>query len=314
MLRKALNDVFIEGILSEMDIKKGSYVKNGKTVETIGGTVKIRVDQTINNNPVTCEIPVSLFAEKYKSNGEENGIYKSIETMSNDLVSIAAAGNVEGADRVRVYASNPATFSNGNIRMNEYYNANGKLVSFPRIHAAFINKLRKEEPFKPNATFNIEFAIAAMDYDVDAEGNQTDRYVIKGIVPQYGGKVDIVDFYAYNPKVIEEITSNWQVRDSVRAKGRLNFSAKTETYLEDLGFGEPEEKYRTINVSELIINGGSPAPLEGEFAFAEEEIQQALAARKASLDEAKEKATNGAKVRKAPAPASPARGYDDFGF
>lgn len=310
MLRQALNEVFIEGILSETDIKKGSYDKDGKTIETIGGTVKIRVDQVINGNSVTCEIPVSLFSQRYTNEGKENGVYKAIESMANDLVSIAAAGNENDADRVRISGS--ARFANGSIRMNEYYNPSGKLVSFPRIHASFINKVRKEE-FKPSATFTLEFAIAKMDYEVNSEGEQTDKYLIKAIVPQYGGKVDIVDLYAVNPNVIDTISSCWQEKDTVKAKGRLNFSSRTETYIEDLGFGEPEEKTRTINVSDLIITGGAPDPLEGDFAFDPEDIQAALAERKTRLDAMKEKALNGAKVRKAPAQTSTAGGFD-LGF
>lgn len=310
MLRQALNEVVIEGILSEMDIKKGSYVKQGETVETISGTIKVRVDQVINTNPVTCEIPVSFFSQKYNKEGKENGIYKAIETMSNELTSIAAAGNENDADRVRISGS--ARFANGTIQMNEYYNPNGRLVSFPRIHASFVNKVRKEE-FKPTATFTLEFAIASMDYETNANGEQTDKYLIKAIVPQYGGRVDVIDLYAVNPNVIDVISSSWQPQDTVKAKGRLNFSSKTETFIEDLGFGEPEEKSRTINVSELIITGGAPTPLEGDFAFDINEIQQALTERKARLDELKEKATGGSKVRKAPAMTSSAGGLD-LGF
>lgn len=310
MLRQAQNEVVIEGILSEVDIKEGSYVKDGRTVETIGGTVKIRVDQVINGNPVTSEIPVSLFSQRYNKDNNESGIYKAIKAMKSDLTSIAAAGNEEDADRVRISGS--SRFANGNIQMNEYYNAGGKLVSFPRIHASFINKVRKDE-FKPTATFTLEFAIASMGYEEDKDGQETGRYQIKAVVPQYGGKVDIIDLYAVNPSVIDVISSSWQERDTVKAKGRLNFSSRTETYVEDLGFGEPEEKSRTINLSELIITGGAPNPLEGEFAFSGEEIQEALTARKVRLDELKEKATNGAKVRKAPAPTSNAGGFD-LGF
>lgn len=44
MLREAENIVRIEGILSEIDIKPGSYEKDGKTVENIGGSIKVKVE------------------------------------------------------------------------------------------------------------------------------------------------------------------------------------------------------------------------------------------------------------------------------
>ena len=42
-LKQAENSVKIEGILSEIDLKTGSTVKNGKTVEYITGSIKVRV-------------------------------------------------------------------------------------------------------------------------------------------------------------------------------------------------------------------------------------------------------------------------------
>ena len=42
MLREAENRVKIEGVLSEIDLKYGSFMKGGKPVETIGGVIKIQ--------------------------------------------------------------------------------------------------------------------------------------------------------------------------------------------------------------------------------------------------------------------------------
>ena len=43
MLRQALNNVNIIGILSEIDLDYGSINKNGRQVETIGGSIKVKV-------------------------------------------------------------------------------------------------------------------------------------------------------------------------------------------------------------------------------------------------------------------------------
>jgi hypothetical protein len=72
MLREAENRVKIEGILSEIDLKYGSFVKDGKPVETIGGVIKVQVDQLINGVPTTLEIPVHMFATKYTKKGTIN--------------------------------------------------------------------------------------------------------------------------------------------------------------------------------------------------------------------------------------------------
>ena len=43
MLRQAENRCKIEGVLAEVDIKPGSFVKNGQTVESIGGSIIVKV-------------------------------------------------------------------------------------------------------------------------------------------------------------------------------------------------------------------------------------------------------------------------------
>jgi hypothetical protein len=48
--REAKNNVFIEGILAEIDLKYGSYNSKvtGQPVENIGGLIKVLVEQNIN--------------------------------------------------------------------------------------------------------------------------------------------------------------------------------------------------------------------------------------------------------------------------
>jgi hypothetical protein len=42
MLRQAENKCRIEGILSEIELDYKSFVKDGKTVEAVGGNIKIQ--------------------------------------------------------------------------------------------------------------------------------------------------------------------------------------------------------------------------------------------------------------------------------
>lgn len=41
--KQAENDVKIEGILSEVDLREGEYDKNGRKMPYIAGTIKVRV-------------------------------------------------------------------------------------------------------------------------------------------------------------------------------------------------------------------------------------------------------------------------------
>ena len=305
MLREAENIVKIEGILSETDLKYGSYVKNGKPVENISGTIKIKVSQQINGEDTNLEIPVHMFANKKKNDGSNNPAYESIERIMKDFTSIAAAGGEEGADRVRI--------TSGKIQMNEYYGRGENLVSFPRITASFVSKVKKEE-CKPQATFAVEFYVGSMDNELNRDGEETGRYIVKGIVPQYGGKIDVVNFVAVAPGVVNAISSYWNVGDTVKASGRLNFSSKTEVVTKEVDFGEPIEQTRTINVSDLIITGGSQTPMDGEFAFDANDIKAAAAERKNRLEELKKTSSDKAKNKTQTAPPASRVTAQDLGF
>jgi hypothetical protein len=133
------------------------------------------------------------------------------------------------------------------------------------------------------------------------------------MVPQYGGKVDVVPFYAYNPGVIDAVSNYWQEGDTVKATGRLNFTSETKEVETQLGFGESTIETRTYSISELVITGGNPTPLDGEFAINYEDVKVALEDRKNRLAESKDKAANRGTSGKAPA-AAPAKKFSDLGF
>ena len=303
MLESKENSVKIEGILSEIDLEAGSYNKDGKTVEKIGGSIKVRVNQMLNGAEVELDIPVYMFANKLTNKGTPNPAYASIERVMNEYKSIAAVG-IDAADRVRI--------TGANIRMNEYYGQGDKLNSYPRINASFVTKVTDMSKYNPEATFSAIFAIGSMGYETDKDGVEVaDRYKIRGIMPQYGGSVDVIDFFATSPNVIDAVSSYWEQGDTVKINGKLNFTSKTEEKLVEVDFGEPRVERKTISVSELIITGGSQTPLEGDFAFDMDEIQSALEARQARLAELKSKAK--AKDTKSAPKAAPKKAMD-LGF
>lgn len=248
MLESKENSVKIEGILSEIDLEAGSYMKDNKTVEKIGGSIKVRVNQMLNGVETELDIPVYMFANKLTNKGTPNPAYASIERVMNEYKSIAAVG-IDAADRVRI--------TGANIRMNEYYGQGDKLNSYPRINASFVTKITDMSKFAPEATFSAIFAIGNMGYETDKDGVQIpDRFKIRGIMPQYGGSVDVIDFFATSPNVIDAVSSYWEQGDTVKINGKLNFSSKTEETVVQVDFGEPRIERKTVSVSELIITGG----------------------------------------------------------
>ena len=297
------NTVKIEGILSEIDLKYGTFTKNNVENKTVGGSIKIRVNTKINGEDTELEIPVHMFATQYTNAGASNPAFESIERVMNEYVSIAAS-DIDRADRVRI--------TRGQIGMNEYYGQNGNLVSFPRITASFVTKIKKEE-CKPKAEYTITFMVGKAGYELDKDGVETNKYKVTGMVPQYGGKVDVVPFYAYNPGVIDAVSNYWQEGDTVKATGRLNFTSETKEVETQLGFGESTVETRTYSISELVITGGNPTPLDGEFAINYDDVKVALEDRKNRLAESKEKSANKGTSGKAPAPAA-AKKFSDLGF
>lgn len=305
MLRQAENKVRIEGILAEINLKYGSYVKNGMTIDNIGGNIVVRVHQNINGEDVTLDIPVYMFSPKLTNAGKPNPAYESIEKVMKEFVSIASGAGEAGADKIRI--------TNGNIRMNEYWNAQGQFVSFPRINASFVAKATGE--FRPEASWSLEFAVSSMDFVTDDEGVEVEprKLRIKVLVPQYGGKIDTMEFYATNERVIDAITSYWENSKTYTAKGRLNFTSITQEVREECDFGEPEVRYRTVSLSELIVTKGTQAPLEEDRAFAPADLAAALKEHKAYIETLKDKTSQ--KTKATPAPSGTSAHEDfDLGF
>ena len=133
MLKQKENRVKVEGILSEIDIKPTSFMKDGRNVEALGGSIIVKVTQKISGVEKELLIPVHMFAAKLTNKGTPNPAYESISKVANEFKSIASTGDESLADRVRI--------TSGQIRMNEYYAADGHLVSFLRISASFVNKI-----------------------------------------------------------------------------------------------------------------------------------------------------------------------------
>lgn len=304
MLESKENSVKIEGILSEIDLEAGSYMKDGKSVDKIGGSIKVRVTQMLNGEKVELDIPVYMFANKLTNKGTANPAYASIERVMNEYKSIAAVG-IDAADRIRI--------TGAQIRMNEYYGQNGNLNSYPRINASFVTKITDLSKYNPEATFSAIFAIGSMGYETDKDGVEIpNRYKIRGIMPQYGGSVDVIDFFATSPNVIDAVSSYWEQGDTVKINGKLNFTSKTEEKMIEVDFGEPRIERKTISVSELIITGGSQTPLEGDFAFDMDEIHNALEDRQARLAELKAKQK--AKESKTAPKTTAKKSMADLGF
>lgn len=291
-MRISENQVKIEGILSEVGLETATFNRKGQTTECIRGTIKIRVEQDINGTMTTMEVPVSAFASRYTNAGAENPAYNSLKDVMENYKSIAACGNIDDADRVRI--------TSGSLQENVFYAKNGDLVNTSRISASFINKIAKNE-CKPEATFTATIVVGNKSDELDRDGTPTNRLNVNGVIIQYGERADLIKFIVAKPDAKNHIEQYWNDGDTVRVQGKVNFSSKTEYIEEEVGFGEPIKTAKTTSVHELLIESGSAGCLEGDAAYDIKDIQSALAARKVRIEETKKPVVN--------APSKP-----DFGF
>lgn len=291
-MRISENQVKIEGILSEVGLEAATFNRKGQATECIRGTIKIRVEQDINGTMTTMEVPVSAFASRYTNAGAENPAYNSLKDVMENYKSIAACGNIDDADRVRI--------TNGSLQENVFYAKNGDLVNTSRISASFINKIAKNE-CKPEATFTATIVVGNKSDELDRDGTPTNRLNVNGVIIQYGERADLIKFIVAKPDAKNHIEQYWNDGDTVRVQGKVNFSSKTEYIEEEVGFGEPIKTAKTTSVHELLIESGSAGCLEGDAAYDIKDIQSALAARKVRIEETKKPVVS--------APSKP-----DFGF
>ena len=291
-MRISENQVKIEGILSEVGLETATFNRKGQTTECIRGTIKIRVEQDINGTMTTMEVPVSAFASRYTNAGAENPAYNSLKDVMENYKSIAACGNIDDADRVRI--------TSGSLQENVFYAKNGDLVNTSRISASFINKIAKNE-CKPEATFTATIVVGNKSDELDRDGTPTNRLNVNGVIIQYGERADLIKFIVAKTDAKNHIEQYWNDGDTVRVQGKVNFSSKTEYIEEEVGFGEPIKTAKTTSVHELLIESGSAGCLEGDAAYDIKDIQSALAARKVRIEETKKPVVS--------APSKP-----DFGF
>ena len=287
----ALNEVAIKGILSEVKLQEGTDKDNNPA---IFGEYKIRTTNVIDGIEYNVEIPVRVYQSKITKNKKNNPAYDSAMKIMKDYVSIAAGG-VEKATAVRL--PEKSTSLQENFFMSKTTN---QMVFGSGIRASFINEINKAD-MTPGASFKAIVVIGELTDEI-VNDEETGRLILKGVLPQWGGRADVIDFIVANRRVADHIRNNWQKGDTVLIGGRINFTSVVETGTQSENtFGEVMTSSRTKSEREYIITGGHEEPLtEEEGAYAMEDIAEALQERQGRIEAAKSKA---AAETKKPAPS-----------
>lgn len=267
---QAQNNVNVTGKLISTTFGEGT-MSDGRFYER--ANMVIRVTQTVDNAEETSEIPVSIFAAKYTKANKANPGFENLQHLKE--MKTAENVGIDEADVVRVRGAN--------IRENNFVSRNGQLINGWQINASFINKGNGASDI---ASVAVEIYILSMREEVNREGEETGRLIIKGGIVQYGGALDVLDFIVEDPDKVDYLRRNWEANQTVKANVRIRVKtvedkkpAATSSWGEEL----PEETTRTVR--ELIITGGSDECYEEDLAYDPDEIRKAFNVRKAKLEQ-----------------------------
>ena len=266
-LRQANASVEVAGIVSSKDLKFDQ--KDGSKVIT--GSVYVEIDET---NIVR----FGVYAKEKTNKGESNPAYQGLLTVMNEYRTIADNGR-EHADKVYVKGD-----------LSPYVAQNGKEAVSQK--ASFFNRVQKIENYSPKAEFEVEVYIASLVPEVDKEGTETGRLLVKGWVPTYSG-IEPITLVAPED-LAESIQNMFEADQTVEFSGDLiNNRVEIRTEI-PMAIGKPKIKTETSYKNELRITGASEAYEEGvtaEKPYDKETIRLAINEHKAK-QEAKQREAN----------------------
>ena len=269
--RPSKNEVYISGVLKELDIKEKT---TGDGRDYVSVLATIRADQEVDGVVTENEYPVSLFAYKKKDNGEDNKLYPIYVKYAETFTSLSAAETPNQASRVTVYGDRV------NLSENIYYNANTQKLYEKdfQIRANFLNNARESD--EEGGHFELSGVIGKTYEETGKDGEDTGRLIIDFIIIGFNGRANVVKLYAKD-NAKNFIEQNWNPGDTVKVTGDIVRSFRVETVLEEQGFGKPIERRVTVSRRELIITGGSNSGLEEELSYDANDIKVALDERNA---------------------------------
>lgn len=277
------NIVTITGVLNELDIVEGRTA-DGR--EFVRGTAFIAVDQEVDGVPVSNIIPVKMFSMKLKKDGGPNKIYERILGYKNEFKSVAIVEDRSEATRVTVSAK---------VSENSFYDERtNQIRSGYAIDSNFINKAKDADV--EGAKFVFSGVVMGKQNEVDTNGEETGRLLVKMGLVGYAGKLNVITLVATGSKK-DHIENNWENKETVKVAGLVNMTHEVKQIVDDSGFGDPIVRTKTINKNELFITGGSASGLEEDLSYDATDISEMLEARKADLEALKNKTPKAAPAK-----------------
>lgn len=284
-LRQSNAKVFIEGLVSEKDL----------TVKTEDGKTKISGSLTVKTSDVNF-VKFNINANEKTNAGTDNKCYAGLVTVMNDYKTIAEVGETE-ADKVRV---------SGDLNLYTSAQSGANIVGFK---SNFFNRVKANEEFEQKAEFSVETFISSIIPEVNTDGDETGRILVKGWVPTYNG-IEPITLVAEDD-IASAVESTFEPGQTVEFMGDI-INNRIEIVTEiPMAIGKPKKKVKFDYKNELVITGASTPYEEGETPekpYEADVIKAAIQERTNKLEEAKAKAQSGQKTTTNARPSGAAKG------
>ena len=284
-LKALKNTVDVIGRVKEVNLELGT-TRDGK--ENIKGNVVVLVEESVNGEARSHDIRVRVYSNKFKRDGNINGLYTGYETVMNEYKSIADVGDKKEADLVHVQ---------GSLELNEYISQDGTKRSSNQVSGKFFNRITTDDVKKrrgPKAVATITGVVESIKDDLDSDGLPSGKKILKGFNVDFFGELrenskPIIPFEAVVEENLADAFENlYDVGDTGKFSLKINNYAEeaTEEDVQEVsGFGSTEglSEVKRNFVNNLEVIGGTEAYQEPR-AYNDEQIAEAKEWRNKALE------------------------------
>lgn len=284
-LKALKNTVDVIGRVKEINLELGT-TRDGK--ENIKGNVVVLVKENVNGEARSHDIRVRVYSNKFKRDGNINGLYTGYETVMNEYKSIADVGDKKEADLVHVQ---------GSLELNEYISQDGTKRSSNQVSGKFFNRVTEDDVKKgrgPKAVATVEAVVEGIKDELDQDGLPSGNKKLSAFNVDFFGELrenskPVIPFEAIVPENLADAFDDlYETGDTGKFSLKINNYAEeaTEEDVQEVsGFGSTEglSEVKRNFVNNLEVIGGTEAYQEPR-AYNDEQIAEAKQFRQKAID------------------------------
>ena len=284
-LKALKNEVNVIGRVKEVNLEEGT-TRDGK--ENIKGNVIVLVEENVNGEVRSHDIRVRVYSNKFKRDGNINGLFSGYETVMNEYKSIADVGDKKEADLVHVQ---------GSLELNEYISQDGTKRSSNQVSGKFFNRITTDDVKKrrgPKAVATVEAVVEGIKDELDQDGLPSGNKKLQAFNVDFFGELrenskPVIPFEAIVPENLADAFDDlYDTGDTGKFSLKINNYAEeaTEEDVQEVsGFGSTEglSEVKRNFVNNLEVIGGTEAYQEPR-AYNDEQIEEAKQFRQKAID------------------------------